>query len=524
MCSPPAKRARLELAERAPKSHFHTLTEDGLENIIRYVSERPRSADWKKHVSAADMRALFKCGGPLSAAARRLLCKFLSSRVKWNAYLEQESTAILSPERILFHDLISEGAESFVEVAIDGTVPFHRFGATFSNLRSLSITNSNYRLFHDSSVLRNSPLESLELEGTGLGEVVVDQIALHCKQLRSLRLAFCLASMNVSSIFKVVGPTLEELALSRERREYEEDFDSEFEDDDCWVISVLSTVARHCKKLRTAKFGGFGFDESVTSDFVRLCANSRAQLRNLELMGPAEENFLKEVSEVCPKLSILLRCQSDNYKEQLLAMGPCAANLWIFDHEHLPPFSDMFDEDSAKEISSRCTNFSDINLHFDSSHCHIYSAFLSFPKPKLHSLTINFNETHTDFTSSDVFDALSKFNTIRTLHFIGKVPSVKSVRKMVSENRQLEKVKIKRTGNDCRCRFRVSSNNEETGPERFDWVPLAKVLYSCPELQNMELSCGYAVRVEKTEAFADACLLFRRRRLFSAAACGYDYL
>lgn len=208
----------------SPEVYFDLIHEAELRHIIRQLSARPRSADWKSQVNLRDVLNVVQIGGPLAACARsefldlRTLCSAQGNSLKSALYAD-----VLRPSgRDLFERLLRELSPTLQRLHICYLVRGVEFNISTLLPKCLSI---RYLQISDESDKFNFPallhacsgnLVKLSITGTSLTEDRINTIAQHCIGLKKLEIQYQRVDGALSEIWKAIGPTLTHLAIFKD--------------------------------------------------------------------------------------------------------------------------------------------------------------------------------------------------------------------------------------------------------------------------------------------------------------------
>ncbi len=510
----PQKRARVGKSRKiekgdSRKTYFETLSDDAIGNIVRHISSKPRSLNWTDYMQPAEILTLLRSRAMSSRWLHKLdTSKIAVSRAWREEYSDrrEEYSDRMRGDHLLLHQLISASSTTLVELIIDEAFPFSSLAMTFPNLKSLTVSLSEFRPAFNKKMMASCSLQTLELTGEALWAEDVDVITTYCIALRDLCLGVAyVVGDNLQLLFQAIGTSLKRLRMKKLELTGKGDVQEN------WVVSCLPCVWQHCKGVTHIGLDGCDLlrDTAVYTDLV---SNYGAQLESLDL-GKCEvpESFLHHVMSSCPKVAVR-GCNVEGELKLLLAMGSRADCAVLSKDKQKSELSEV------KRIASQCKYISKLTISIAGSKV---STFLSFAHPRLQDVDITISSQHQG-KACDIFEALAKSSTIRKLNYTGAVPSKTAFRAFVCENQQLHDLKMDCKDNlflcPCHPEVKWKKGNQASG-----WAPLMKILAKSSNVQTMTLSCASSPKFYFNPAYAEVCDMFRFRPFFSANICGHDY-
>lgn len=521
---PPRKKARNSLT--APEALLlNRLSEESLENIVRLASHHPRASAWTRFIREQDMVSLLRLKGPISAIARRLFKAYEPSESRW---LSDD----VSPDDIdVLRNLGSAAANSLAEIDIQDDFPAKFFTPHLPNLKVVRVhTGFSLASF---PILRNCSVEKLHLHGPELEEDNIQEVGRRCTGLKSLRIETVRVVGDLEVLFERNGSSLEEISLVS-RVSHVAFFSGLGEDDEDpfdWLAYVVPGIARHCTRLRKFQLKYFLATDDTKGHILSICTRNRTTLKSLELRGPVDVPFIKNVVQICPNVAFSVENFQGNEVEKLITMGRTANNILVWGPDLL---DEEFTQSTVRQVCTACVNVSDVTLCVAAKQYDVVSEFFASPMSSLKTVTILLSdgENLDAVNRSSRFALLmSKCDSLETFNFVGdEVPDAESLRLMVTANKNLRKMHISAGCRTKLCRCFVDDVGPVPPEERlFSWGPTLTALRAGRNLQNIVLNCKKR-SVEETEepglkvgSVADALVVFRWRKPFRALICGYEY-
>lgn len=508
----PFKKARLS-PPTLNKTYFHVLNEESAENIVRLVSDRPRHIDWLLYTRTEDTLMLLKTVGPISFAARRLLCVIRGGYSKLARRPRTEDFRLKEIE--MLRHLHCEAGNVFVKVYLPSCFPRRFFGPVFPNLKALYIDSD--RPFTNFPVLEYCELESLYLQGTVLPDAQIREIADNCGHLRSLSIQYRRVEGSLGLIFLRNKPTLKYLSLNCGEHRYGA----------LWLSRAIGKLAQYGSGLRKLKLKGFEDDEDVIKDILAICSQNKTTLELMVLNGPFQQEYTGELARLCPTMSLSLpRCEED-YGAQLLAMGTTASRIAL---QSTSAVDEMFHSRSVHDLCTSCPNISSLSLVVRPRQRHILSSFFTASLPRLASISVDLRGIDQCLTPSYVFLMLARCSTLTSVNFHGDLPGMCALRKFVVANKNLQDVTITNSGERSGCCLCDITPPVLLGDGAyFSWGPILRELHAAKGLQQVVLRCNPETQENAVkdshaiESVADALLAYKGRRPFSAVVCGHRY-
>lgn len=164
---------------------FDLLNDESAENVIRFVSDKPRSRNWDEHIYEDEMSALLESGGQVLVTSRRVLSAFHSDP-KWKKIRVTRNVSVAEMKNL--RRLYCKGGQYFVTVHLDESFPPSLFGMYFPNLKNLYMTSD--RPLSNFDVLKNCKQESLSLNDCSLDDRSAKEMEDHCRDLRTLEVRY----------------------------------------------------------------------------------------------------------------------------------------------------------------------------------------------------------------------------------------------------------------------------------------------------------------------------------------------
>lgn len=413
-----------------------------IENIVRFLSEKPKLKGWSSHLKAEQLDALLRYSDNVSAIVREL---FPSINYSWSGYQPPDTAgpwAVGNRKDIghLMTELPARLGEHvrrlYVNTAL--TSPFAKaISAHCTGLRHLQFHAYYYGNFPTANfcaiiAARGSALESLQVIAGGLNERTIATIAAHCRGLTLLDLQMrgsCPALL--SPIWRSVGGRLEHLKLYIHPKAV--GFDG--------ARLALSDLNSHCPNIArlAVDIAGSG-DLSAIGD---ACAFYGSRLLELDIgFMSLSKQCLQRIFRACPNVAVSLSEYRRDCTEVAVTLGRFAAEWRPFFRQ------EPLDLECAR-VGKACPDLkisAIIERHRVVSEADVRS-FFAYPKPKLTEFELSVRDV---VSSGAVLKVLCESGcSLEIFKYDGPAPPIEVWRRFLKSQKRLKTVHIM-TLEDCR--------------------------------------------------------------------------
>lgn len=510
--------------------YYDDLTESAIENVFRFLSDRPRLPKWQYSISAGNVLAFLRLGATFADVARRTF-----------KTIESLSHDMTDPSpRALFNVSTPPTMEHVVSALgpdISMLVAAH-YRLSSSWARTITEDCTGLRHLHlvlqlsggasqlaPMLVSRGAQLEVLELLlYEEMERELINVISTRCRQLYRLQICCPASAAPLRPIWQRLRESLRDIELS-----------------DGVSISDLMDISKYCNDITHLGFHRFA-TRSETTAIEALCKHYGDQLELVLLTRmDLSAQALRRIVDACPAVEVDMRAEGFVFDcESMLAMGKAARKL----HLSLDDAQGPNGETEMRLIGDACQNLHDISVHTISAPA--FLALIDMPKPKL----LNFAAYEIDaFTAESLLEALAKkVSTLECFVYIGSLPSMDVLQRFASANPGLQTVRLLPTSTTCACHILTSSlelllrmppqvgiaapaeqntdvpnleYKQEAGLQLI-WPRIINIFTKCPYLNKLECRCIKPCQ-KRLATVEDACVLARKGRA-SVSICGVRYL
>ncbi len=504
-------------------SYFDTLSNELLDVIMKQSSEKPLSKQWGDYMKLPEVQLLLDEKHPLEKAAR-------------NRFTVLMACDMYPYERrgLLVHGKGSKAVQGFRNTAFalsDVLTDIYIYQASFPpswrrtltsvcpKLKSLSLNSAQMKnIFPFESILRahSGQLESLEVTWEIATPKQIDAMTEHLGGLRRLSLMFDHVGKSLDSVWRTVGPTLQELAVLEMSREDNTRSDN-------YKALSLENLKEVCPRIQKLDFELPPSD--VREGLVSLFKDYGTQLRTLILIRCGlEEKHLKEICKECPKVRLDLAEYRGLPVDCLIAAGKQASlvNFGCNTFEY-------FDEWRLKELGDVIENLSGFCVSAYS--CRVVDGIdlvFKHPKPQLTFARI---ENNPNMTNASVLDIIgNRFINLEQIEITEVLPNLNELRKLGPQCPNVKELiflsinaaRFKMCG--CKLDRGLADFHSMVGDKEHRMCTFVKAVQAFPGLVDVDYSCS---RFDGTRSAVvpqvNKALRVRPGRKLCLTMCGNNY-
>lgn len=487
----------------APKIlRLDVLPDEALVNILRHLSARPRTKDWRLSVKAEALSPLLRLGGVIASAIQDEFAELKLTGVSGDIIITDLEAGKRQYLRRV-HLLVSMVGPRLIRLDLQSFWKCFAqwIGAYCTSLRHLSVSSSPGPDAASLSVLLKKcgpMLEVLEFDKESFLEEDIAVIAKNCTALFRLKLASRRLLTPLHPLWKGVGRNLLHLEL--------DGMDSPprfFE---------LDELGAECTNLSSL---AFIVNVELGTELVDFFVHRGAGLQSVVLSQDHHlwaEHF-QAISDACSSAEISVHGVGVN-ADCVVALGSTASHLIIpkdFYEDKDAPVVENLDR-----ISRACPNLKSCDCRSDIISLDALRALFLEPKPRL--VRFNLNTWWTATSPANVFQVLAeKVSSLEEFEYCGPAPPVELVESFVAANKSLRSVCFQvATRYSCTCY--QSDTVRRSG--LVDWRKIVHIFLGCKYLSLLNVGC--TVGDDYDAERATMCLPGRVRGI-TMSVCGYTY-
>ena len=301
------------------KSYLDLLPDSVLDNIVRWVSNSPRSVAWSEHLKVPDIVSLFSAGGDIERVVRQ---RFTSLSFDTNSLFMFENEfatsdpfgLYLGDKKLSTSELLNLASPTYTALRVRDPISKYlklpakldEFLEKCANVKALNVSSSSSRMW----VERLGPrLEKLDIINPSLS--VCCTIQSRCMQLRELRIKKASRkSLGRSQLWEKIGGTLEKLWISFLFLGTKE----------------IQKIQQHCRKIRWLYIpNDFPVNEALTE-----CIVSYGKQLEHAFLPDMNKEQLQSVVKACPNALFNMRLEEMSHYVSLKQVGKQLQEVVLF--------------------------------------------------------------------------------------------------------------------------------------------------------------------------------------------------
>ena len=485
-------------------TYFNLLPDVIIEEIVRFISDRPRHPHWKAYLGESNAFHLVEESSPIKEYVTPLLSHLTATNDNF-ARGNADTLVVRGASRGLPELLGSVLQEVHLRAIPLDSSWVRQLTATCVALRSLEV---HYAMpcSHFVSMLKARGNGLTSLSAWFVGSIQhLNSISEYCPNIEHLELQYLRRASP--DLWRSVGDSLKSLTLS---------FSIALR-----PIETLSHVQENCRKIRKLNIleNYHGFDPVVSSAVAKLYYSYGEQIEEASLKDVCP-SVCSDIKQQCPNM----RCSAGHMHLVLDQMNILGDQIYDLRVDFHGDSYSGYDNSFIEEAASKCTKIEKLSTRSSLLMCMWSSKFfrIFFEKKKNHLKYLNWSELIPAEFSEEALQLLSeKTGNLEslTLSFAG----VKSVNfeSLIKENKKLRKAELRfvRPNLDNMSRLEEAEKILLGILDTFMQLPNIQYISIDVDGEGNTISEIRQIR----NSLRDACVKYRKKNTFVLIA-GIEYL